>query len=91
MTLAVFSCMNTCISALMTIQQQGRELRGEELVRQVNKWAEYGTIEPDTAEAIAKVWSTLCPRGITCVISTCSVNACCNCTCVHFSTYCLLA
>lgn len=37
------------------VPYKGRKLKGEDLVKQVYKWAEYGTIEPDTAEAIANV------------------------------------
>jgi hypothetical protein len=32
-------------------------LKGEELQRQLQKWAKYGTIEPDAAEAISAVRS----------------------------------
>jgi len=37
------------------VPYKGRKLKGTALAQQAYKWAEYGTIEPDTAEAIANV------------------------------------
>jgi len=37
------------------VPYKGKELRGEALIKQLKKWADYGTIEPSTAEAIASV------------------------------------
>eukprot|EP01114_Cavostelium_apophysatum_P017977 TRINITY_DN545_c0_g1_i1.p1 TRINITY_DN545_c0_g1~~TRINITY_DN545_c0_g1_i1.p1 ORF type:complete len:531 (+),score=139.84 TRINITY_DN545_c0_g1_i1:67-1659(+) len=51
----------------LVVPYKGKQLRGEALIQQVNKWANYGTIEPDTAEAIIKVvqnpkWTDLSDR-----------------------------
>jgi len=37
------------------VPYKGKQLQGEELVAQLKKWADYGTIEKDTYEAIAQV------------------------------------
>jgi hypothetical protein len=37
------------------VPYKGENLRGEALARQARAWAEYGTIEPDCAEAIASI------------------------------------
>jgi len=37
------------------IPYKGKSLKGDSIVKQVQQWAKYGTIEPDTAEAIIKV------------------------------------
>jgi hypothetical protein len=39
----------------LVIPYKGKQLKGEELVRQLKKWANYGTIEPSAAEAIEMV------------------------------------
>lgn len=39
----------------LVVPYKGRQLKGDELVRQLKKWASYGTIEPSAAEAIEMV------------------------------------
>lgn len=39
----------------LVVPYKGKELRGTDLIQQVNKWSEYGTIEPSAAEAITMV------------------------------------
>jgi hypothetical protein len=38
-----------------TVPYKGKALKGKELLDQLNKWADYGTIEPDVRDAIAQV------------------------------------
>lgn len=42
-------------SAQLSVPYKGKELRGNELQRQLDRWAEYGVMEPDTAQTIAMV------------------------------------
>jgi hypothetical protein len=37
------------------VPYKGKDLKGDALLAQLKKWADYGTIEPDAAEAIASV------------------------------------
>jgi len=37
------------------VPYKGKQLKGDSLIQQLNKWAEYGTIEPSAAEAITAV------------------------------------
>ncbi|KAJ3089570.1 Very-long-chain (3R)-3-hydroxyacyl-CoA dehydratase PASTICCINO 2 [Quaeritorhiza haematococci] len=39
----------------LKVPYKGEQLEGERLIQQLQKWAEYGTIEPSTAEAISLV------------------------------------
>jgi len=39
----------------LVVPYKGKQLKGEELLKQLKKWADYGTIEPAAAEAISAV------------------------------------
>src|SRR5205814_412501 len=39
----------------LAVPYKGEVLRGEQLKKQLNKWAKYGTMEPDAAESISKL------------------------------------